>query len=477
MFTHAINVNDIAITKEIYDGSTITNVTFPAGTLFFFKYATTLSAPGLIITPTGDMYSVTETATLVITATKIGTVGEGGGSDSQIEVIVDINTALPSDMTYYEEGQKTCVIDSSSSTDVYKVYTATNGSWDSGVYLDRAKLYMVLYGNPTLSLEPGLYGVGYTVGVEHSESLYYYAPTSTGIGQSTTNTFKDLESGTYLINASTFIYPTKIRTTTGVINQTTTLNIGSNYYYLSIYRADTSAKIPSSGDTFMIISPTCSVTGSVTGTSASGLYTTVTWDVTTGFVDLTSNQTISGVKTFSSVPVCAIQPTSNDELANKAYVDAHAGGTVINGNINTSVTNAYITPAQFTGKYYIDTDGLKYPVYSQMWYIPKTCTPIASSMGSDYGYCTSTRKTAYDSSSSPFAVNAKRIFYNLDRSRYMDTSNYIKPLLGNVVNLINVSGDTSYAYIYVTLTTAQYNAMSSIQVCFEFTKTGEGVTP
>ena len=262
------------------------------------------------------------------------------GSDSQIEVIVYILTALPSDSTDYEEGQKICVIDSSSSTDVYKVYTATNGSWDLGVYLDRAKLYMLLYGNQILGLESGIYGVGYTVGVEHSEFLYYYSPTSTGITQSTTNTFKDLESGTYLINASTFIYPTKIRTTTGAINQSNTLNIGSNYYYLSIYRADTFAKIPSNGDTFMIVSPTCSVTGSVTGTSASGLYTTVTWDVTTNFVDLTSNQTIGGVKTFSSVPVCATQPTSNNELANKAYVDTQISDAS-EITLITEDTNAY----------------------------------------------------------------------------------------------------------------------------------------
>ena len=247
--------------------------------------------------------------------------GGGGGSsaDSQIEVITNIDTTLPSDSTDYEEGQKICIVDSS--TDVYKVYTAINGSWDSGVYLDRAKFYMLINGNLNLSFNSGLYGVGYNVGVTHGEFLYYYAPTSTGITQSTVNTFKDLDSGTYLINASTFIYPTKIRTSGGSVTQQQTLNIGSDYYYLSIYKADIYAYVPSVGDTFMIMSPTYSAIGKVTGTSGATT-ATVTWDVTTGLVDLTSNQTISGVKTFSSAPVCATQPTANDELANKAYVDA-----------------------------------------------------------------------------------------------------------------------------------------------------------
>jgi hypothetical protein len=34
----------------------------------------------------------------------------------------------------------------------------------------------------------------------------------------------------------------------------------------------------------------------------------------------------SGIATFNAVPVCATQPTSNNQLANKAYVDAQSGG-------------------------------------------------------------------------------------------------------------------------------------------------------
>jgi len=38
------------------------------------------------------------------------------------------------------------------------------------------------------------------------------------------------------------------------------------------------------------------------------------------FVALTGDQTIAGIKTFSSVPVCSIAPTSDTQLVNKAYV-------------------------------------------------------------------------------------------------------------------------------------------------------------
>lgn len=41
-------------------------------------------------------------------------------------------------------------------------------------------------------------------------------------------------------------------------------------------------------------------------------------------VNLTGDQTIEGVKTFSMVPVVATQPTDDNQLANKAYVDSRA---------------------------------------------------------------------------------------------------------------------------------------------------------
>ncbi|MBR2149619.1 MAG: hypothetical protein IJ965_09395, partial [Campylobacter sp.] len=50
--------------------------------------------------------------------------------------------------------------------------------------------------------------------------------------------------------------------------------------------------------------------------------------VATGVVNLTTNQTIGGVKTFSSPPVSAINPTANNQVANKAYVDS-VGNTAV----------------------------------------------------------------------------------------------------------------------------------------------------
>ncbi|MGQ2779200.1 hypothetical protein ACT6DZ_08920, partial [Campylobacter coli] len=39
-------------------------------------------------------------------------------------------------------------------------------------------------------------------------------------------------------------------------------------------------------------------------------------------VNLTGNQTIAGIKTFSAPPVSATNPTANNQVANKAYVDS-----------------------------------------------------------------------------------------------------------------------------------------------------------
>ena len=46
-------------------------------------------------------------------------------------------------------------------------------------------------------------------------------------------------------------------------------------------------------------------------------------------VNLTGNQTIAGVKTFSAVPVVASQPTNANQVANKAYVDSKLGEAYI----------------------------------------------------------------------------------------------------------------------------------------------------
>lgn len=43
------------------------------------------------------------------------------------------------------------------------------------------------------------------------------------------------------------------------------------------------------------------------------------------YVTLNSNQTITGIKTFTALPKSTIAPTSNDQLVNKAYVDSKIG--------------------------------------------------------------------------------------------------------------------------------------------------------
>lgn len=48
-------------------------------------------------------------------------------------------------------------------------------------------------------------------------------------------------------------------------------------------------------------------------------------------VKLTENQTIAGVKTFSSSPIVPT-PTTNTQVANKAYVDSKAGGAAFVAN-------------------------------------------------------------------------------------------------------------------------------------------------
>lgn len=57
-------------------------------------------------------------------------------------------------------------------------------------------------------------------------------------------------------------------------------------------------------------------------------------------VDRSHNQTISGVKTFNSLPVCGAVPTTNNQLVNKKYVDDTVGdiNTAL-GNINTILEN------------------------------------------------------------------------------------------------------------------------------------------
>ena len=64
-------------------------------------------------------------------------------------------------------------------------------------------------------------------------------------------------------------------------------------------------------------------------------------------VNLTGNQTIAGIKTFSSVPVCATAPTANNHLANKAYIDSIS--RVPDYSAGVSITQNKTFTAQFNG--------------------------------------------------------------------------------------------------------------------------------
>lgn len=62
-------------------------------------------------------------------------------------------------------------------------------------------------------------------------------------------------------------------------------------------------------------------------------------------VALSGNQTIAGVKTFSSVPISATNPTVNNQVANKAYVDT-VGNTAVKltGNQTIAGTKTFSSP-------------------------------------------------------------------------------------------------------------------------------------
>ena len=64
------------------------------------------------------------------------------------------------------------------------------------------------------------------------------------------------------------------------------------------------------------------------------------------WVGLDSNQTISGVKTFNSLPLSSVTPTDNSQLTNKSYVDGAISSAV--GSINT-VLATLTTPSQNSG--------------------------------------------------------------------------------------------------------------------------------
>lgn len=63
-------------------------------------------------------------------------------------------------------------------------------------------------------------------------------------------------------------------------------------------------------------------------------------DITDGKVSKIGPETIEGVKTFSSIPLCSQRPTNGSQLANKDYVDSVTGG---GDSISLSISNQAAT--------------------------------------------------------------------------------------------------------------------------------------
>ncbi|EDP2972695.1 hypothetical protein FW089_08620, partial [Campylobacter jejuni] len=85
-------------------------------------------------------------------------------------------------------------------------------------------------------------------------------------------------------------------------------------------------------------------------------------------VTKTGNETIAGVKTFSAPPVSATNPTANNQVANKSYVDTVGNSKVaLSGNQTIAGVKTFSAPpvcganptqdAQLARKWYVDYGG------------------------------------------------------------------------------------------------------------------------
>jgi len=101
------------------------------------------------------------------------------------------------------------------------------------------------------------------------------------------------------------------------------------------------------------------------------------------YVALTGNQTIAGVKTFSSVPECATTPTTASQLTRKAYVDNLIG-----------YKSCVFWVSSFTPN---ESTALSYTrIYNNTGYTP-TLAYLAASGGSDLGLRVTFNRTSSNS--------------------------------------------------------------------------------
>ena len=59
-----------------------------------------------------------------------------------------------------------------------------------------------------------------------------------------------------------------------------------------------------------------------------GIVNSGTYEIS--FVNTSSNQSINGVKTFNSLPLCSVVPTGSTQLVNKKYVDDCIANSITN---------------------------------------------------------------------------------------------------------------------------------------------------
>ena len=73
------------------------------------------------------------------------------------------------------------------------------------------------------------------------------------------------------------------------------------------------------------------------------LWTGVAWEILSDWgnvVELSGNQTVGGIKTFSSFPVTpSSAPTSDYQVANKKYVDDNGGGGALNDLSDVTISS------------------------------------------------------------------------------------------------------------------------------------------
>jgi hypothetical protein len=143
------------------------------------------------------------------------------------------------------------------------------------------------------------------------------------------------ETGIYIIlrkNSGNTLYmkPRAGASTTGLQNAT-----GANYLTMLIYNNQLPETYDYTSRSFTIyqLNPNYYTYWTYTDT---GTDFSRNWSTAVEGVDLTSNQTISGLKTFNTLPVSSTTPTANNQLVNKQYVD-----TAISNAITSALGGSY----------------------------------------------------------------------------------------------------------------------------------------